>query len=326
MTTLGDMGEFGFIRRITENLPGAEDIVAGVGDDCAVVHMGDKLMLVTCDASLEDVHFSRSFGAPEDIGWKAMASALSDIAAMGGLPRFCVVTLALPGDLSAEVAEELYAGMRACADDAGAFIIGGDVTRSSSGVVIDVTAIGEALEGRYVLRSGARPGNVLAVTGHLGAAQAGLFALQEGLDLPDLKRAHFHPLSRAAAGKWLAHEGNATAMIDISDGLLQDAGHIMEASQCGLDIDPDAVPVAPELFAAGHHFGIEPLTIALTSGEEYELLVALPAEDAVTIVERFRSETDTPLAIIGRFTEPESGLTIAGTPADIAGFDHFREG
>lgn len=324
MSTLGEMGEFGFIRRITRDLRVSDDVVVGAGDDCAVVRMGDRLMLVTCDASLEDVHFKRDLAAPEDIGWKAMASALSDISAMGGVPRYCVITLGLPADLDPATGEELFHGMKTCADASGALIIGGDVTRSPSGIVIDVTAIGEAPDDRYVLRGGAQPGDVLVVTGTLGTAEAGLFASEQCLDLPKLKRAHFRPESRALAGQWLAREANARAMIDISDGLLQDAGHLIEASGCGIDIDPTAVPVDPLLMADDAEFGIDPLAIAMTSGEEYELLAAIPSENARAVATRFQEALGIPLTIIGKCTARGAGLTLAGNAADPMGFDHFR--
>jgi len=183
MSTLRDIGESGFIDRIANLLSASPEVIESVGDDCAVLRVGDRTLLVTCDLSIENVHFRRGAAAPEDIGWKAAAAALSDIAAMGGVPQFALTSVAAPAEMDADELEGIYRGMVDLVRHCGATIVGGDVTRSPDGLVLDVMVIGEAPEGRYTLRSGAKSGDMFAVTGWPGRSAAGLEALEGGEDL-----------------------------------------------------------------------------------------------------------------------------------------------
>ncbi len=184
MSGLGDIGEFGLIARLTRGLPVSGAVVEGIGDDCAVLRCGDRLLLATCDASLEGIHFSRRHATPKDIGWRAAASALSDIAAMGGKPTFVLVTLACPADISPDFIEDVYRGLSEAVHATGAVIVGGDTTGTKTGLALDVTVLGEATGGRPLLRRGARPGDIVVVTGYPGASAGGLAALQCGVDAP----------------------------------------------------------------------------------------------------------------------------------------------
>ena len=313
------IGEFEFIARVTRGLGASPDVLLGVGDDCAVVRNGDRCWLFSCDASLESVHFRRDYSPPHAIGWKAAAAAISDIAAMGGQPRFLLVTLALPADMALQENEALYAGIREAAEAAEALIIGGDTTRSAAGWVIDITAIGEAPLENYVCRHGARPGDLLVVSGWPGLSGGGLYALRHQLDAPGLIQAHQYPQPRIALGQWAAREAAVHAMIDCSDGLAQDAGHLAEAAGLGVDLDGAAIPLHPELIK--HH--PEALACALSAGEDYELLFALDPAGAPQLQDTAAPHPDCPLSIVGRFTDRFSGIRLDGAPLEKTGFDHF---
>ena len=324
MTSLRDIGEFGLIRRLTRGLCQADSVVEGVGDDCAVVRFGDRLMLVSTDASVEDVHFTSRTASPRAIGWKAAASAISDIAAMGGEARFVLVTVACPADVNVERLEDLYGGIYEAVQSAGAVIIGGDTTQSLARIVLSVTVIGEAVDGNYRTRKGARPGDVLAVTGYPGRSAAGLLSLELNVDAPPLVEAHLHPVPRLKEGRWLAAREPVHAMIDLSDGLVQDTGHIAEASQVGVDIDPEALPISVDLQAYRETLGISPSDLVLAGGEDYELGVAIGPDAAEAIILEFKEAFDLPLTVVGRFVEGPKGIRIAGAKPVKLGYDHFR--
>jgi len=324
MTSLRDLWEFGLIRRLTCGLPESGAVVQCVGDDCAVVRVGERLLLVSTDACVEDVHFSRRTASPADIGWKAAAAAVSDIAAMGGEARYVLVSLACPVDIPAEVLDGLYGGIREAVDACGAVIIGGDTTESLARMVLDVVVIGETAEGRYRLRRGARPGDVLAVTGYPGRSAAGLLALELGVRAPALTEAHLRPRPRLAEGRWLALREEVHALIDVSDGLAQDAAHIAEASDAGADIDPETLPVAPVLEEYRGVLGIAPRDLILAGGEDYELAMAIDGDACEDLLRDFRAAFATPITAVGRFTAAPKGIRIAGAVPEMSGFDHFR--
>lgn len=322
--TLRDIGEFGLIERVTRALPRVDAVVVGVGDDCAVLRSGGQLLLVSCDASVEGIHFRRETTPPEAIGFKAAAAAFSDIAAMGGRPRFALVALACPADTPLDFLDALFRGITEAASEAGAVVVGGDTTGSPHGIFLDVTVIGEPDGDRYLCRTGAMPGDVLAVTGTLGRSRGGLLALELGFDAPPLVRAHQHPEPRYAEGQWLAAQPAAHAMIDLSDGLLQDAGHLAEAAGLGIDINPNAVPVAPELLPYQLQLPHAPRNLAMTSGEEYQLIVALDASASPELCTAFAARFGGSLTPIGSFTTEWPGVRVSGQPPESMGFDHFR--
>lgn len=324
MDSLGDLGEFGYIARITRNLPTGDNVVAGAGDDCAVVRHGGRLLLVSCDASIEDVHFSRRLAQPVDIGWKTFAAAFSDIAAMGGKPLYAVASLAVPADTPLDILDELSRGAQDCVSHCGALLIGGDTTRSPGPVMLDVTVLGEPVEGRYLLRSGAQEGDILAHTGRLGLSAAGLLALQLGVDAPDLARAHLHPEPRIAAGQWFAARDACHAMMDISDGLVQDAAHLAQASGLGIGIDTSLIDVSA-LEPWEETLGTSAMDLACAGGEDYELLVAISREEFPALRRAFTESTGLPLHAVGRFTRSHGGVHVDGEAPGRGGFDHFRE-
>ncbi|MBX3180093.1 MAG: thiamine-phosphate kinase [Candidatus Hydrogenedentes bacterium] len=318
----GDLGEFGLIRALTGGLRPGEGIIQGIGDDCAVIEAGGAQLLLTCDASLEGVHFHRNWGAPHDLGWKAAASAISDIAAMGGRARHVLVTLALPPDAPLEFVKAFYAGVADAVEQCDAAIIGGDTTASASGIVADITVIGD-VPGRAVFRQGAESGDLIAVTGVPGRRGAGLYALLHGIDAPEYIQAYLKPLPRLAEGQWLQARDEVHAMIDISDGILPDAQHIATASGVGIDLDADELPADPSLDTFwGDQDRISPEE-RLRSGEEYELLVALAPEEATAVCGAFEVAFGLPLTPIGRCVRDFQGVRINGEIPERAGFEHF---
>ncbi len=276
------MGEFELLARVRERLRPPEGRVRiGPGDDAAVTVPGGATA-TSVDALVEGVHFSRARGGLAQIGAKALASALSDLAAMGAEPGEAYVVLTVPPDLDEEGCLEALDGMAELAAATGTTLAGGDVTRGPS-LAFAVTVVGHARSAdEFVGRDGAQPGDALVVTGELGGAAAALL-LDEigGVELPRpmieaLRRRQLEPVPRLAAGRALAAAG-ATAMIDISDGLGGDAGHIAEAAGVGLRIDAEALPIATGVAEVAGAAGRDPLRVAATGGEDYELLATLPS-------------------------------------------------
>lgn len=317
-------GEFDIIRRFAEQAKHASNprILHDIGDDCAVFAMGDRVLLASCDATVEGIHFRRDLAAPEDIGWKAAASALSDIAAMGGKPLYMLVTLSFAPGEATDYVSRVFDGIAAAANAYETPIIGGDTTSSPGPMFIDINVAGEAQPGAYRTRTGAKPGDLLAVTGHPGDSPGGLQALLHGRDAQKLIRAHLHPEPRIAHGIWFAKRDDVRAMIDISDGIAQDAGHLAEAAGLGLDIEKARLPLSRAL----HMFcrDDEAAILALTGGEDYELAVALAPESAERICAAFDREFALPLTPIGRFTDAHQQVLVDGALLAKTGYDHFR--
>ncbi|GII76512.1 thiamine-monophosphate kinase [Sphaerisporangium rufum] len=275
----------------------------------------DGRVVVTTDLLLEGRHFRCDWSSPYDIGRKAAAQNLADVAAMGARPTALVVGLGLPGELPVEWLDGLADGLRDECLPAGASVAGGDISRSES-VVLGVTALGD-LGGRPpVTRSGARPGDVVAFAGRLGHAAAGLalfLAGRDDLPYPDLAAAHRHPRPPYDCGPAAAGLG-ATAMADVSDGLVQDLGHIAAASGAGVVLDPGALPVPEPLPAAAAELGVDPLGWVLAGGDDHALVATFPA-DAVLPGE---------WRVIGEVVAGQ-GVQVSGYDRPEGGWDHFRE-
>ncbi|GAA4188778.1 thiamine-phosphate kinase [Streptosporangium oxazolinicum] len=288
-------------------------MLLGPGDDAAVVSAPDERVVVTTDLLIEGRHFRRDWSSGYDIGRKAAAQNLSDVMAMGADPTGLVVGLGLPADAATGWLDELTDGFRDECDLVGASVVGGDITRCDL-VVVAVTALGD-LGGRApVTRSGARPGDVVAFAGRLGHAAAGLALLRAGLTGPvELIDAHRRPRPPYARGPEAAALG-ATAMLDVSDGLLQDLGHVAEAAGVALVLDPEAFTVPPVMREAARPLGVDPLEWVLSGGDDHALAATFPAH--VRLPEGWN--------VVGHVIEGE-GVQVKGLLLDRGGWDHFRE-
>lgn len=274
--TLQGTGEFGLIDRITAGLAPDPRVLVGPGDDCAVLAVAGRSVLVTCDVLVEGRHFRRDWSTAIDIGRRAAAASLADIAAMGGTTTGLVVGFGAPADTPAAWAVECTAGLVEEASSAGASLVGGDVVESPV-ITLSITALGEATGSGPVLRSGARVGDVVAVAGRLGWAAAGLALLSRGFRSPRvLVDAHRYPVPPYSAGPWAAAAG-ATSMIDVSDGLIADASHLARASGVVVSIDTADWEVPEELQSAAAAFHVDPREWMLTGGEDHALLATFPA-------------------------------------------------
>ncbi len=307
----------------------------GIGDDTAVLAPASgALLLATTDLLIEDVHFRRAWASPYDVGWKAMAVNLSDIAAMGGDPRWALVAAALPASVRVDEFDALYCGLREAAAPHGVVIVGGDTSTSPDGWMINVTVLGEHM-GAPKLRSAASTGDAVAVTGTLGRAAAGLALLEMGVDAPglsarareELTGAHLRPTARLAEGRWLGGEPGVHAMMDLSDGLTTDLGHICRESGVGARIALDRLPVAPAAVEAARALGKESLEWATGGGEDYELLLTCEPGAADLLAQGLLAATGTTLTVIGRIERPEAAVTyvdVRGEPVALrSGYQHF---
>ncbi len=300
----------------------------GIGDDAALFRPSPgKELILTCDASLEGVHFLREKHPPEIVGYRALARAVSDIAAMGGRPLCFLLTLALPASLTGRWLDHFLAGLRRRAQMFHVKHLGGDTTHNLR-IFISITVLGEMRRGQAVLRSGARPGDLICVSGTLGGAQLGLGLILKGLNrVPrwrPLLHKHLWPEPRLALGRWLAENRIATAMIDISDGLSTDLGHICDSSGVGARVYADKIPQVRVPHALRRR-GFDPLTLALHGGEDYELLFTVPQRLASRLPKSFRG---VPFSAIGEIT-PERRVTLVhvdGRAQQLSpqGWDPFR--
>lgn len=312
--TLAGLGEFGLIAQITEDLPLGDAVVLGPGDDAAVVAL-DGDLVVSTDTMVEGVHFRREWSLAPEVGAKAIAAAVADLEAMGATPVALVVALTAPSDLPASWARQCAQGMRLEAARSGSSLVGGDTTRGPA-IVITVTVHGQTGGRRIVTRAGARPGQVVAVTGRLGWAAAGLRVLSKGFRSPRaVVEAQKVPQVPYGEGRRAAEAG-ASAMIDVSDGLVADLGHVAAASGVVIDLDSSTLSVPDPIAAVSAATGVDPLVLILGGGEDHAL--AATFDDADTVPEGW--------TVIGRVTErsDEPGVTVDGAPWEgEAGHDHF---
>jgi len=326
MSNVQELGERGVIERLARLVPTAPAVIEGIGDDCAVVRICERVMLLSCDLFIEDVHFRRAYASPYDIGWKSAVASMSDIAAMGGTPLFSLVSLALPPDTEVDFVDELYRGLSAALSRFGAVIVGGDTTTSLNGVALDVTVIGDAPGERYVRRTGAQAGDVLAVTGHLGLSAATLHALENGHEIStSISQRYFSPAPRIREGQWLGNCPSVHAMIDLSDGLISDANRLAEGALLGVDIESRAVPVLPGLTEYCEEQGFDPMACCLGGGEDYELAIVLDCDSSGHAIHSFHHEFRTTFTRVGRFTDEWQGVRIDGKEPSFSGYDHFKQ-
>ena len=311
------MNEFELIALVTRRLATNDAVRVGPGDDCAVLDLGvpEQWVLFKTDAVVEGIHFTRE-AAPEQIGHKALARCLSDFAAMAGTPSAALVTLALPRDYDVKFVEAIYAGMNKLARRHHVAIVGGETTTNPERLLLSLAVIGTVPRERCVLRSGAKPGDAIFVTGSLGGSLHG-------------RHLDFEP--RLAEARWLAEHFPIHAMIDLSDGLAGDLRHLLNAANVGADLLQDAIPISREakLHAREHSSAKAPLAAALSDGEDFELLFTLASRDAVPLHDAWKKKfPDVKLSCIGKITSA-AGLrlrTRKGTqPVTEHGYVHFEK-
>lgn len=337
-TEISEYGEFGLIDHLTKDLqihqPGT---LKGVGDDAAVIDNNGFLTLVSTDMMVEGIHFDLMYFPLKHLGYKAIISNLSDICAMNAHPRQVTVSIAISNRFSVEALEELYAGMKAACDTYQVDLVGGDTTSSNKGLIISVTAIGQGQKDKMTYRKGAKPGDLICITGDLGAAYLGLQLLErekqvylqhEGVQ-PDLED------QKHAVGRFLKPEARTdmidilekaqlvpTAMIDLSDGLSSDLMHICKQSQVGALVEEEGVPIHPDTKMLALKFNLDPINCALNGGEDYELLFTIDPKD----VDKIRLLPD--IYIAGEIIPKEDGVKIqtsGGKLHDLyaQGWKHF---
>jgi thiamine-monophosphate kinase len=329
---VSEIGEFGLIDLINKMANTSKDnkvmswrqLLVGIGDDAAAWRGEGAVQLATIDSFIQDVHFPSGIATWQELGWKALAVNLSDIAAMGGLPRYALVSLALPDNTEVSDVITLYIGMLELAGQFGVGIVGGDTSRAPL-VAITVAVFGNSPKKKILSRSSAKPGDMVAVTGYLGAAAAGLEMLTKGLKFDLLTTASFrgaflHPLPRVAEGQLLVAQGVKTA-IDLSDGLISDLNQICKASQVGARLDIERVPVEHGVKA---EFGERALEMALGGGEDYELLFTARAE----VIDKVKQSAACPITVIGEILAGDKGVTLVdsqGNPVNLVrrGWEHF---
>lgn len=330
------LGEFFLIEEIRRGMEGRYPswVSCGIGDDCAVLRPGEgKELIVTTDTMVEKIHFDLSWSSFYQVGWRAMAASLSDIAAMGGAPLGALLSCSLPVNQAGGVTE-LARGVRELGDRYGCPLIGGDLTRSSQELFVNVTLLGEVDRGKALCRSGAREGDEIWVTGTLGGSLAGLKVLRSSPGVSE-KAAQFvvarylQPLPRLKEADFLAGLSSIHSLIDLSDGLSSDLGHICSGSGLGAMLFAEALPISPEVREVACALGEDALEYALNGGEDFELCLTAPEGALEPLVGRFRELFDLPLTRVGRMVvEKEISLVAPGGETrrlDPLGFDHFRD-
>jgi thiamine-monophosphate kinase len=321
---LGPGPEFDLIRRFLAAAPGAEaaGLLVGPGDDAAVLQGG---LVISTDMTVEGVHYRREWLSGREVGYRAAAGALSDLAAMAAAPLGVLVSLAVPSADAGDYAADLMDGVTLAVRAIGGTLLGGDLTRSSGPVVLDVTVLGRA--DPPVLRSGARPGGGLWVTGRLGAAALAVRRVLAGEPPePEARERFARPEPRVREALWLSARGVPVAMLDLSDGLLGDAGHLAAASGLAVVLDARAVPVHPVVARAADS-DAEALRLAVSGGEDYELCFAADPADGAAVEADFRAEFGLPLTRVGTL-EAGEGVWWGGAARTRAsgGFQHFGGG
>ncbi len=340
-TSLEKLGEFGLIDRLTQAFsPKQASTLCGVGDDAAVLKFGDKAVLVSTDQLIEGIHFDLSYMPLKHLGYKSVVVNLSDICAMNGVPTQVTVSIAVSNRFPLEALEELYAGIKLACDIYQVDLVGGDTTSSDRGLYISVTAIGQASEKEVAYRSGAKPNDLLVVTGDLGGAYMGLKVLQREKEVfkvnpnsqPDLEpysyivERQLKPEARKDIVSLLKElKVKPTSMIDISDGLSSEILHLCEKSNVGCHVYEDKIPLDPTVINVCEEFVLDSTMIALSGGEDYELLFTIDQKDFPKI------KGNPNLTVVGHMTEADRGAHLItrneeSIPLKAQGWNSFGQG
>ncbi|MGD8962971.1 MAG: thiamine-phosphate kinase [Desulfobacterales bacterium] len=333
--SLKEIGEFGFIKKISRGcLIRPDMIVKAIGDDAAAFRSDpEQLTLITTDLLVERIHFLREAISGFDLGYKALAVNLSDIAAMGGTAREAFISIAIPDDCQLDYLDDIYNGIKNLAARYDVNVLGGDTTRSKIDLIINIVIQGVVPEAEILCRDAARPADIICSTGFLGDSRAGLHLIlnqitAESQGLKSLLKAHNLPQPHLREGRFLAGQSGVHAAIDTSDGLSSDLGHITEESQVGARLYADKIPISPNLKDFCARFDFDPVDYALSGGEDYTLLCTIAPDRAEDIAQDFKKTFERPLFAIGEITADKQ-LTLlypnAKTkPITPTGWDHFR--
>lgn len=335
---INELGEFGFISRLSRSfLKKMPSGLVGIGDDCAVIPWkGRTRLLVTTDLLVDGVHFLKDRVSPFDLGYKSLAVNLSDIAAMGGTPRWAFLSLAIPAETEIAWLDEFFRGWRQLGSRTGVHLLGGDTTGSKNGLVINVAVLGLADHRHIRYRSSVRPGDIVAVTGNLGDSEGGLRLILGNRSDKKLSAAerylvqrHYRPRPHLEEGQFLASQPEVRALMDVSDGIDSDLKRIMESSDCGVKIYLEQLPVSAALKKCSRQHGWNLEEVAAAGGEDYCLLLTVDPKKFTTLAEKFFRRFHRPLPAIGQVTAERQKLIYlrAGQPVSLGkiGFDHFRQ-
>jgi len=326
---LSEIGEFGLIARIAKNtIQDPSTVLLGIGDDAAVLKVGtDMVLLATTDMLVENVHFNQHIITPWQLGYKALAVNISDIAAMGGVPRHALVSLGLPRAIPVSFVERFYEGMKHLAALHKVNIVGGDTVSSPGGLIISVTLLGETEQDRAIYRSGALLGDSVVVSGTIGDSAAGLRLLLDKVDFVDAERllnAHLMPEPQVALGR-VCSACHVHAMNDISDGLASEINEICQASGMGARVYGDVLPLSDPLIAFADKSGTRAIDYALYGGEDYQLVFTATSQQLAKISCLL---PEIKLTVVGQITEPRTGIILVHQsgheePLQPKGYNHF---
>ena len=328
---LKDIGEFGFIERIKNDcLIREQNVIKGIGDDCCIFKTsGDSASLLTTDMLVENVHFIRNAVSSYELGRKSLAVNMSDIAAMGGNPTEAVISIAIPDTVDLAFLDRFYDGMKSIAKEFGVNLLGGDTTWSPEHLVINIALLGEAAQDEILYRSGARVDDIIFLTGPVGSSAAGLDIILKGRSFDaeqDLLSAHHNPFPHVKEGRIIASLGLANSMIDVSDGVAADLGHICTESGVGAVIEEGCIPTTPGFRAYCKQFNEDSRHLALHVGEDYVLLGTAPPEAAVELKKALESKGCEFHPLGNTVSEPGLKLKCldgSTEPIGAHGWDHF---
>jgi thiamine-monophosphate kinase len=334
MTSLSEIGEFGLIKRFSQqflkNLPKE---YTGIGDDCAIIPLNKKeVLLITTDMLIEDSHFIKNKISAFDLGQKSLMVNLSDIAAMGGTPVSAFLSIGLPSGSEIEWIDNFFKGIKDVCDEYGVYLMGGDTTKSPERLVINIVITGKGIASEVKKRSAAKPGDIICVNDFVGDSGGGLRILLENLsvdmDAKFLVKRHNSPRANIKEGKWLAGSREVHAMIDISDGIESDIHRLMESSGVGAEIELAWIPLSEELKRVAGKYGWNAREIGVTGGEDYCLMFTVSEEGIDKISRDYENEFKRPFYKIGKVKEPSAGLNFFYegklTTLKKHGWDHFR--
>ena len=324
-------------RRFARRSPG---LIHGIGDDAAVIATSSPMWWhLTTDLLVEGIHFDMTSATPASIGYRAAMANLSDIAAMGAVPRYLLISLAIPKTWTRSHLHELYTGLMKACRLYGVTLVGGDTSASKAGLFLSITLVGTTSRHRALFRHGAKVGDRIYVSGTLGDSLAGLKLVTSGTTPQRWKsklsrshrqfllRRHFHPTARVAEGQWLNERRLASAAIDLSDGLSGDLRHLCEASRVGAEVELDKIPISPACHAYARAIGVSPIGLALTGGEDYELLFTASPRDCEK-VERQARTRGYRMTHIGTIRPQRFGIQMTADgrtqPMPVTSYEHFR--